>query len=50
MDHHGGDGLVVKYTLEFFVWLGQQIIMIEDFPYVGMDYRGDLYIPLPAGM
>ena len=50
MDHYGGDGPVVKCTPKFFVWLVQQIIMIKDFPYAGMDYRGDPNIPLPAGM
>lgn len=47
---HGGDGLVVRYTPEFFFfWLGQQIIYIDDLPYVVMDYIGDPDIPHPTG-
>lgn len=49
MAHHGGDGPVVRYTAKFFDWLGQHIVLIEDFSYVGMDYRGDLDIPLLDG-
>jgi len=49
MESHGGDGPVVRYTLEFFDWLGQRIISIEDFPYVRMDYRGASDIPLLVG-
>lgn len=37
MDRHVSNGLVVRYAIEFFVWMGQHIISIEDFPYVGMD-------------
>lgn len=44
---HGGDGIIVRYTTMFFDYLGQHIILIKDFLYVGMDYRGDTDIPLP---
>jgi len=49
MAHHGvGDGPIVRYTPSFFRWLDHQIIAIEDYPYTGMDYTDDPYIPLPA--
>lgn len=48
--HRGGDGSIVKYTPAFFIWLDCQIIMIEDYPYAGMNYIGDPSIPLPIGM
>ena len=48
MARHGGDGgPIVRYTPWFLVWLRIQISMIEDLPYVGMDYRGDLDMALP---
>ena len=34
---------------EFFQWWGEQIITVEDYPYVGMDFRGDLDLVLPPG-
>lgn len=43
-----GDGPVLGYTAESFDWLGHHIFPIEDFPYDGMDYRGDPDIPLPV--
>lgn len=46
---HGGDGPIVRYATTFFDLLGQQIVPIKDFLYVGMDYRGDLDIPLLVG-
>ena len=49
MAHHGDNGLVVKYSLEFFVWLGQGIILIKYFWYEGMDYKDDPDINPPAG-
>lgn len=50
MARHGGDGPVVRYNPEFFDWLGQQIVPIEEFLYAGMDYICDLDIPLPIGI
>ena len=37
---HDGDNPVVRYMPEFFDWLSQQIVPIEDFSYARMDYRG----------
>lgn len=48
--HRGGDGPTVLYTYDLFGWMERQIIMINDFPYVGMDYMSDLEIPLLVGI
>lgn len=46
MARHGGDGPVVTFTPNFFDWLGQHIVSVQDSPYPEMDYRGDPDIPL----
>jgi len=40
---------VVQFTPEYFRWLENQIFIIQDFPYLGMDYRGDPDMTLPRG-
>ena len=35
---------------EFFQWWGEKIIAVEDYPYAGMDFRGDLDLIIPPGM
>jgi len=32
---------------DFFACWAQQIVAIDDYAYVGMDFRGDLDLPLP---
>ena len=45
-----GEGLVRHYFDEgFFDWLDSQIIMIEDYPYAGMNFTGDPELVLPLG-
>lgn len=34
---------------EFFQWWGEQVISVEDDPYVGMDFRVDPNLVLPPG-
>ena len=34
---------------EFFLWWGEQIIAVDDYPYAGMDFRGDPDLVLPLG-
>ena len=34
---------------EFFLWWGEQIIAVDDYPYAGMDFRGDPDLVLPPG-
>jgi hypothetical protein len=38
-----------KFTGDFFAWLRCQLIMIEDFPYAGVDFRGSMDLVLPEG-
>ena len=35
---------------EFFLWWGEQIIAVDDYPYAGMDLRGDPDLFLPPGI
>ena len=37
------------YLAEFFPWWRQQIVAIDDYPYAGIDFRGDPDMPLPPG-
>ena len=32
---------------EFFLWWIEQIIAVDDYPYAGMDFRGDPVLVLP---
>ena len=50
MARHPEEGSkVVRFPLEYFRWLRNQIFVIQDFPYAGMDYRGDPDMALPPG-
>jgi hypothetical protein len=46
MAQHVG-GPIIKYNDAFFDWLRPQILMIEDYPYVILDIRGDPDLVLP---
>lgn len=46
---HSEGGEIVRFPLAYFRWLENQILVIEDFPYAGMDYRGDRDMSLPPG-
>jgi hypothetical protein len=37
------------YNDEFFFWWRRQVIAMDDYPYAGIDYRGDPDMPLPPG-
>ena len=45
----GGGGHSVSWGLFFREWLECQVIFVEDWPYAGIDFRGDPDMPLPAG-
>ena len=47
MARTGGGIFKVKYDTRFFHWLDDQILMIEDYAYVGTDFKGDPNLPLP---
>ena len=39
----------VKFGDPFFRWLWDQMLMVEDYAYVGTDFTGDPDLPLPPG-
>ena len=45
---HGEIGSRVKYRTKFFRWLDDQLLMIEEYVYVGTNFRGDLDMVLLA--
>ena len=50
MARYPKEGLeVVRFPLEYFHWLENQVFANPDFPYAGMDYRGDPDMTLPPG-
>ena len=50
MARHAAEGVeVVPFPSTYFCWLEHQIFVIEDFPYAGIDFRGDREMALPAG-
>ena len=46
----GGGRVANPYLADFFPWWRQQIVAIDDYPYVGIDFCGDLDMPLPLGV
>ena len=45
--HGGGGGPKVTYGPFLFHWLRGQLLMLEDYAYVGADFRDDPNLPLP---
>ena len=46
----GGDGSVqIVYDDDFYLWWERQRPALEQFPYAGMDFCGDLHLVLPPG-
>lgn len=45
----GGGGQLVSQGTLFREWLERQVIFIEDWSYVGMDFHGDPDMQLPLG-
>ena len=39
----------LRFDAQFLGWLDRQRLCIEDFPYAGMDFRGDPELALPPG-
>jgi hypothetical protein len=37
------------YNNEFLFWWSQQVMALEDYPYAGIEFKGDLDMPLPPG-
>jgi len=40
---------IVKYEKPFFQWLRDQLIMVEDYVYAKIEFRGDPDLALPEG-
>ena len=48
--HQGGRGSVEGvYDDDFYVWWGQQLPALEQFPYTSLEFRGDNDLVLPPG-
>ena len=45
----GGDTVHSVYDDDFYIWWERQLPAIEQFPYAGMDFRGDPDLVLPPG-
>jgi hypothetical protein len=37
------------YNDDFFYWWQRQVIALDNYPYAGINFRGDPYMPLPPG-
>ena len=46
----GGGRVATPYPLDFYHWWQRQIMSIDDYPYAGIDFCGDLDMPLPPGI
>jgi hypothetical protein len=42
-------GPIIKYNDAFFDWLRPQMLMVDDYAYAGLDFRGDPDLALPEG-
>ena len=49
MAHTGASRGRVKFGDLFFRWLRDQMLMVEDYAYAGIDFTGDPDLPLPLG-
>lgn len=45
----GNEPSAFRFTADFFAWWRRQIVMIEDYPYAGVDFRGSADLVLPEG-
>jgi hypothetical protein len=46
----GNEPSTFRFTVDFFAWWRRQLVVIEDFPYVGVDFRGSTDLVLPEGI
>jgi hypothetical protein len=42
-------GPIIKYNDSFFDWLRPQMLMVNDYAYVGLEFQGDPDLALPEG-
>jgi hypothetical protein len=45
----GGGRTIEEFKEKFFSWWVQQILVIEDYPYAGIDFSRDTDILVPPG-
>jgi hypothetical protein len=45
----GGGRVPTPYNDDLFLWWIRQVIALDDYPYEGIDFRGDTDMPLPPG-
>jgi hypothetical protein len=43
----GNEPLTFRFTADLFAWWRRKLLVIEDFPYVGVDFRGSENLLLP---
>jgi hypothetical protein len=46
----GNEPSTFRFTTDFFTWWRRQLVVIEDFPYAGVDFRGSADLVLPEGI
>jgi hypothetical protein len=49
MRWQGGGRVLTPYNDDFFFWWSWQVIALDEYPYAGIDIKGDLDMPLPLG-
>jgi hypothetical protein len=45
----GDEPLAFRFSVDFFAWW-RQLVMIKDFPYARVDFRGSVELALPKGI
>lgn len=48
ISRHAGS-LSMRFTLVFYRWLHMYFIMVDDYPYIGVDFHRDLELALLEG-
>jgi hypothetical protein len=49
MRRQRGGRVPTPYNEDFLYWWQRQVISLDDYPYAGIDFRGDPDMPLPLG-
>jgi hypothetical protein len=50
MRRQGGGRVSTPYHDDFFLWWRRQVIALDDYPYAGINFRGDPDMLLPLGV
>jgi hypothetical protein len=45
----GNEPLAFRFTIEFFTWWRRKLVVIKNFPYIGVYFRGSEYLELLEG-